>query len=119
MGNAPPDLRQLRAEAWVRDQGRPDYGDVRHAAHVSRGVGCVEDNGRIDKREGVYQHETLSMGWCLECHRDPVSRVRDPALVTNLGWGADLDAEQRREVGQRWMDLNQLAPSQNCSTCHR
>ncbi len=104
---------------WVRVHDLPDYAYFSHAAHVTRGVSCVECHGRIDKMEVVYQHETLSMGWCLNCHREPVLRVRDPGLVTNLGWGADLDPEQRRQIGQRWIDVNQIAPSQNCSTCHR
>ena len=78
--------------------------------------------------ETVYQHERLSMGWCLECHRDPESRVRDPQLVTNLAWGLKLDEasgkwvmdeDLHRAESLRWIEINQLAPSQNCSTCHR
>ncbi len=78
--------------------------------------------------ERFYQHETLAMGWCLDCHRDPESRVRDPQLVTNLAWGLKLDTtsgkwvmdeDLRRDESHRWIKINQLAPSQNCSTCHR
>ena len=59
------------------------------------------------------------MDWCLECHRDPEPRVRDPGLVTQLGWGFDLDEDERREEGRKWIKHNQLAPSQHCSVCHR
>ena len=113
---------------WVRVHDLPDYAYFSHAAHVTRGVSCVECHGRIDKMEVVYQHERLSMGWCLDCHRDPVSRVRDPGLVTKLGWGLKLDEasgrwvideDLRRDESHRWIEINQLAPSQNCSTCHR
>ncbi len=113
---------------WIRVHDLPDYAYFNHSAHVTRGVSCVECHGRIDKMERVYQHETLAMGWCLDCHRDPESRVRDPQLVTNLAWGLKLDTasgkwvmdeDLRRDESHRWIEINQLAPSQNCSTCHR
>ncbi len=104
---------------WVRVHDLPDYAYFSHAAHVTRGVSCVECHGRIDKMEVVYQQETLSMGWCLECHRNPETRVRDPKLVTDLGWGFTRSEEERREDGLEWIDHNELAPSQDCSTCHR
>jgi hypothetical protein len=104
---------------WVRVHDLPDYAYFSHAAHVARGVGCAECHGRVDKMEVVYQHETLSMGWCLECHRDPEPRLRDPVLVTQMSWGAGLDAGERRAEGRRWLDLNNIAPSSRCSTCHR
>ena len=105
--------------AWKRVHDLPDFAYFSHAAHVTRGVSCVECHGRIDKMQVVYQHEPLSMGWCLNCHRDPASRVRDPDLVTDLGWGIDRTEAKRREDGEYWLELNQLDPSQDCSTCHR
>jgi hypothetical protein len=104
---------------WIRVHDLPDYAYFNHAAHVTRGVGCVECHGRIDRMEVVYQHETLSMGWCLDCHRDPETFLRDPALVTDLAWGVDRDDAQRRAEGRRWLELNNIDPSQRCSTCHR
>ncbi len=104
---------------WVRVHDLPDYAYFSHAAHVTRGVSCVECHGRIDKMEVVYQHEALSMGWCLECHRDPEARVRDPALVTSLAWGFERGEDERREDGRKWVEVNHLRPSENCSTCHR
>jgi hypothetical protein len=108
-----------RSVPWVRVHDLPGYAYFSHAAHVTRGVGCAECHGRIDKMERVYQHETLSMGWCLECHRDPAPRLRDPKLVTQMAWGIDLDDDQRREAGQRWLELNNLNPGDDCSICHR
>lgn len=102
---------------WRRVHDLPDYSYFSHAAHVRRGVGCVECHGRVDKMEIVWQEERLSMGWCLECHRDPAPRVRDPKLVTDLGW--TFEGEDRRAHGEEWMTLNRLNPNQDCSTCHR
>ncbi len=104
---------------WVRVHDSPDYAYFNHAAHVTRGVSCVECHGRIDTMEVVYQHETLSMGWCLSCHRDPAPHVRNPDLVTQLEWGWDMSEAERIAEGAKWLDANHLQPSQDCSTCHR
>ena len=44
--------------------------------NVNKGVSCVECHGRIDKMEQVWQDKPLSMAFCLDCHRDPVPRLR-------------------------------------------
>ena len=71
-------LAPLRASAksgmplsWIRVHNLPDYAYFEHRAHVNAGVGCVSCHGRVDEMEVVKQVEPLSMGWCLECHRDP------------------------------------------------
>ncbi len=121
-----PQLEPLRysfatgmAVPWVRVHDLPDYAYFSHSAHVTRGVSCVECHGRIDRMERVYQHEPLSMGWCLECHRDPDPNLRDPSLVTKLSWGWGRSEKERREEGAQWREFNHLAPSEDCSTCHR
>ncbi len=104
---------------WRRVHDLPDFAFFNHSAHVTRGVSCVECHGRIDKMEVVYQHERLSMGWCLSCHRHPEVHVRNPKLVTQLNWAFDWSLDERRQEGARWITINELAPSQDCSTCHR
>jgi hypothetical protein len=73
--------------------------------------------------EQVYQVETLSMGWCLDCHRDPAPHLRPVEHVTNLGWDLTQDPEiaekDARELGQRLMREGGISPSVDCSTCHR
>jgi hypothetical protein len=104
---------------WNRVHDEPDFVYFSHRAHVVRGVSCVECHGRVDKMDVVFQQETLSMGWCLECHRNWAARVRDPKLVTNLDYLFDAEESQRLQVGQEWTARNHLEPSQDCSTCHR
>ncbi len=101
---------------WVRVHDLPDYVYFDHQAHVGRGVGCVSCHGRIDRMEQVYQAKTLSMGWCLECHRDPAPQLRPVEYVTNMDWLPDEDA---RTLGRRLMEENRISPSTDCSTCHR
>ena len=108
-----------RPMEWVRVHDLPDYSFFSHSAHVTRGVSCVECHGRVDTMEIVQQVKPLSMGWCLECHRDPEPHLRDPSLVTQLEWGWDMSDAERLAEGVKWRDRNNLHPSQDCSTCHR
>ena len=52
------------AVPWIKVHDLPDYAYFNHSAHVTRGVGCVSCHGRVDQMVEVYQHESLSMGWC-------------------------------------------------------
>jgi hypothetical protein len=101
---------------WVRVHDLPDYAYFDHHAHVGRGVGCVSCHGRVDRMEEVYQAERLSMGWCLDCHRDPAPHLRPVEDVTAMDWFPDEDA---RALGERLMEENGISPSTDCSTCHR
>lgn len=104
---------------WVKVHDLPDYVYFNHSAHVNRGVGCVECHGRIDTMEVVYQHEPLSMGWCLDCHRNPEPRLRDPVAdrVTDMTW-APPGGEDRAAYGARVRTKYNINPSTDCSTCH-
>ena len=81
---------------WIRVHELPGFVYFNHSAHVTRGVGCVECHGRIDKMEVVYQAKQLSMKWCLDCHRNPDEALRPVDQVTNLGW--DPKGEELGEV---------------------
>lgn len=101
---------------WIRVHDLPDYVYFNHSAHVSRGVSCVSCHGRVDKMEEVYQVETLSMGWCLDCHRNPEPHLRPVEEVTNLAWEAGGDPNA---VGAELRKKLNINPSVDCSTCHR
>ncbi|HEX4822993.1 MAG TPA: cytochrome c3 family protein [Candidatus Polarisedimenticolaceae bacterium] len=102
---------------WVRVHDLPDFVYFNHSAHVQRGVGCAECHDRVDKMEVVYQAKKLSMGWCLDCHRNPDAHLRPPELVTKMDWpppGTD-----RLAIGRKVREQYHLNPSEDCSTCHR
>ncbi len=101
---------------WVRVHDLPDYAYFNHSAHVNRGVGCVSCHGRIDKMEVVYQSEPLSMGWCLDCHRNPEPNLRPLSEITNMDWQAPGDPF---EFGRQIRTAFDLNPNEDCSTCHR
>ena len=55
---------------WVRIHNLPDHAYFNHAQHVSVGkVECQTCHGPVEEMELVYQYSPLSMGWCINCHR--------------------------------------------------
>jgi hypothetical protein len=56
--------------AWVRVHSLPDFACFDHRAHVSAGVACQRCHGPVETMERVRQVEDLSMGWCVNCHRE-------------------------------------------------
>ncbi len=96
---------------WVRVHRLPDHAFFDHSVHVTAGVGCVECHGRVDQEDIIRQQQPLSMGWCLECHRDPGPHLRPRDQVTNMNW-------QRPENGAV-AQARPVNPPQHCSGCHR
>jgi len=101
---------------WVRVHKLPDYVYFDHSAHLRAGIGCVNCHGRVDDMAVVMQKKPLSMGWCLDCHRDPDSRIGPPSEVTNLKWKPGKD---HAEFVKQFKKENKIAPRETCSTCHR
>ncbi|MEM1215938.1 MAG: c-type cytochrome [Bacteroidota bacterium] len=55
---------------WVRIHNLPDHAYFNHAQHVTVGqVECQTCHGQVQEMEEVYQYSPLSMGWCINCHR--------------------------------------------------
>ena len=55
---------------WLRVHNLPDLAYFNHAQHVAvGGVECQTCHGPIQEMEVVGQHSTLTMGWCIDCHR--------------------------------------------------
>lgn len=115
--------------AWRRVHKLPDFvRNFPHNAHVKAGVSCYSCHGMIPRQPIVHQVQPLSMGWCLDCHRDPAPNLVPPDKVTDLfaveeqmaepgnpktafspGGGALLKALQDKPL--------HVAPD-NCGACH-
>ena len=61
---------KAKSISWVQVHNLPDYVYFDHSAHVAAGVSCQKCHGPVESMERVRQFETLSMGWCVNCHRD-------------------------------------------------
>jgi len=101
---------------WQRVHQLPQFVYFNHSAHVSHGVGCVECHGRVDLMGQVHAVAPLTMVWCLDCHRDPDSRLRPQSEITNMEWQPD---RPRAEIGAEIRQNLHVHPPVECSGCHR
>ena len=116
---------------WIKVHDLADYVYFNHSAHINKGVGCVSCHGRVDKMgaDGVYQVESLSMSWCLDCHRAPEKYLRPIKEVTNMNWKPPVNTAKGETVAEAQMrlglelkekyNIHDKAYMQACSTCHR
>ena len=56
---------------WVRVHNLPDLAYFNHNQHVAvGGLDCATCHGPIEEMDVVYQYSELTMGWCINCHRE-------------------------------------------------
>jgi hypothetical protein len=103
---------------WVKIHQAPDYVYFNHSVHVNRGISCVECHGKVNEMSTVYHAKSHSMGFCLDCHRDPGSHLREPKDVFNLNSLTLADQGRVEEAHKLIKDWN-VKPPQSCSGCHR
>jgi hypothetical protein len=104
-----------RALPWRRVHELPDFVYFNHSIHVNKGVGCVTCHGRVDQMPEVRQSAPLTMGWCLDCHRDPGPHLRPRERSTDLAWEPEDPAAVGREVALA-LDVHTRV---SCTACHR
>jgi len=104
--------------SWIRVHKAPDYVFFNHAAHVKRGVGCVSCHGKVNEMPVVVHDQPLSMGWCLDCHREPENHLRPVAEATNLTWRPS-EGTNQRDLGLYLKDQYKIQAPEQCVGCHR
>ncbi|WP_116523810.1 c-type cytochrome [Seonamhaeicola aphaedonensis] len=63
---------------WIRIHNLPDFVYFNHSQHVTvGGQECQTCHGPVEEMEVLYQHSTLTMGWCINCHRETNVKVED------------------------------------------
>jgi hypothetical protein len=75
-------LRPQQPINWVRIHKLPDHAVFPHDRHVNAGVACQTCHGPVEQMERMRQHATLSMGWCVGCHRDSGLKRPDGSPLT-------------------------------------
>jgi hypothetical protein len=101
---------------WTRVHNLPQFVYFNHAIHVNKGVGCVECHGRVDRMPAIQQVAPLTMGWCLDCHRNPYPRLRPLEEITNMDWKPEGDPVA---LGKELAKKYDVQPRVTCYTCHR
>ena len=103
---------------WVRVHQLPDYAFFDHRPHLAAGVGCASCHGRIDKMTVVEMDQPLSMGWCLDCHRNPEPHLRPRDQITTLAWDIEVDGKAY-DANKDPTRTREVLPPEHCSGCHR
>ena len=60
---------QTKPIEWVKVHNVPDFVYFSHKPHVNAGVDCAKCHGDVATMTRVKHVNDLSMGWCLDCHR--------------------------------------------------
>ena len=63
-------VAEQRPIVWVKVHNLPDFVYFNHSQHVLSGVACQRCHGPVESMDRVKQVSPLTMGWCLECHRE-------------------------------------------------
>lgn len=118
--NESPELARVRASfetrrpiRWERVTAIADFVFFDHSAHVAHGVGCETCHGRVDLMPAVWRAESMTMSFCIDCHRDPDPQLRPQAQITTMGIAPD------RARGERIADQLHIAAPTDCTGCHR
>jgi menaquinone reductase, multiheme cytochrome c subunit len=109
--------------SWKKVHSVPDFVYFNHSAHFNKGIACESCHGRIDQMEEVYQAQSLSMAWCIECHRAPENHIRPREFITSMGWDSlESTGKGQLALGRELIDAHNVQSMQfmtSCSTCHR
>ncbi len=111
-------LTEGRPIRWNRVHRLPDYVYFDHSIHVAKGVGCSTCHGAVTEMRLMRQAAPLTMGWCLECHRNPAAELRPQEAVFDMNWTPPADQDQRGRalMAKYHIDAAHLT---DCSVCHR
>ncbi len=72
------DANNAKPIEWVKVHNLPDHVYFNHSQHVTVGkVQCQTCHGEVTKMDEVKQFAPLSMGWCVNCHRESQVQFKD------------------------------------------
>jgi mono/diheme cytochrome c family protein len=70
---------------WVRIHNLPDHAYFNHSQHVvAGGIECNDCHGPVEEMDVLYQHSELTMGWCIDCHRETEVKMEGNNYYTHL-----------------------------------
>ena len=65
------DATKAKSPEWIKIHNLQDHVYFNHSQHVRiGGVACQTCHGNIQEMDKVKQVSELSMGWCVNCHRE-------------------------------------------------
>ncbi len=103
---------ESQAVEWVRVHNLPDFAYFNHSQHVSvAGIECQTCHGPVEEMEVVSQFAPLTMGWCVNCHRETNVKVEGNEYY------AKIHAELSKKYGVETLTAAQMGGLE-CGKCH-
>lgn len=97
---------------WVRVHNLPDFAYFNHSQHVSvAGIECQKCHGPVEEMEIMEQHAPLTMGWCINCHRETNVKVEGNEYYEKI------HAELSKKYGVENLTAAQMGGLE-CGKCH-
>jgi hypothetical protein len=107
---------------WNRVHDLPQFVYFDHSIHINKGIGCTTCHGPVGDMPLVKKQNSLYMGWCLDCHREPEKFVRPRDQVFATDYVAPPPAEQLA-MGKKLVEEYHIDTAAdrmlNCYLCHR
>ncbi len=101
-----------RPVKWIRIHNLPDFAYFNHSQHVMvGGIECQTCHGPVEEMEVMYQDAPLTMGWCINCHRETNVKVKDNAYYTKI------HEELSKQYGVDQLTAAQMGGLE-CGKCH-
>ena len=102
---------EKRPIEWVRVHNLPDLAYFNHSQHVAvGGLECSTCHGPIEEMEVVYQYAELTMGWCINCHRETDVNAKGNKYYDNL-------VELHKSSSKKPLKVEDIGGLE-CSKCH-
>jgi len=99
---------------WVKIHNLPDHVYFNHSQHVKVGqVQCQRCHGPIQDMDEVYQFAPLSMGWCINCHRQT-----EVQFTSNNYYSIFTKYQNELKSGQRTGVTEAEMGGTECQKCH-
>ena len=103
--------------AWHRINDLPDYVYFNHAIHIAKGIGCASCHGDVQAMPLMQKAKTFTMGFCLDCHRNPAPHLRPKDALFDTAWHRTKDTPSSAALmAQYHITARNLT---DCSICHR
>ena len=97
---------------WVRIHNLPDFVYFNHAQHVEVGeIACEKCHGPVEEMEIMYQYSPLTMGWCINCHRETNVKVESNEYY------AKIHEALSKKYGVEKLTVAQMGGLE-CGKCH-
>ncbi len=97
---------------WVRVHNLPDFVYFNHSQHVSvAGIECQTCHGPVETMEVMRQHSPLTMGWCVNCHRETDVKVEGNEYYEKI------HTELAKKYGKQKLTAADMGGTE-CGKCH-